>query len=216
MAFNRTYESFTFAVKVLMFGYALSSRGEQRETMRRPLQSAAKHITTVEAHARSGAKIQNALHARAAEAEMAARKEWRMVGTEGPFLSLTDLIEIAGHRYTIWSTSFDLTKTENTPRPLFPDPGGVRGRDVVSSGLYAYSEYVFSPLEVLGSRISGRSESTQWQCQRRRIWGPMVTLALGGKVAFGRKGREKVAEKEICRRNQAGACRMAGVFTIHP
>ena len=106
--FNKSYESFNFAVRVLMYSYVLASCSEERGQMWCPLQSAVKHITTVEAHSRLGARVQYLLHPKVAEAEMTVRREWHRVGTEDPTLSLAALVEIVGQRYSIWPTVLDL------------------------------------------------------------------------------------------------------------
>ena len=56
--FNLSDESFNFAARVLMYGYVLASCSEERNDIWRPLQSAMKHITSVEAHTRSGTRAQ--------------------------------------------------------------------------------------------------------------------------------------------------------------
>ena len=104
--FNRSYESFDFAVRVLMYGYVLSSCEEERGDMWRPMQSAAKHIA--KPHSRAGARIQQWIHPRVADAEMTVRREWQLIGAEGPSLSLAVLIELVSRRYSIWQLVLDL------------------------------------------------------------------------------------------------------------
>ena len=62
MYFSRPNGSFNFAAMVLMYGYVLASCADERGAMWRPLQYAAKHITTAEARTRSGTRIQQWLH----------------------------------------------------------------------------------------------------------------------------------------------------------
>ena len=117
--FNKSGEAFNFAVRVLMYGYVLASCADDREAMWCPLQSAIKHITTVEQHSRSGAKVSWGLHQKVAEAEMTVRKEWHRIGTEDPSLSLAALIELVSQRYSIWPTVLDLQTSAGKGRDQY-------------------------------------------------------------------------------------------------
>lgn len=86
--------------------------------MLRPFQSDVKHIATVEERAMEGARIQQWLHPRVADAAMTVRREWRRVCIEGPTLPLAALIELVGRRYSIWPAPLDLQQTVTRQRRI--------------------------------------------------------------------------------------------------
>ena len=106
--FNKNNDTFNHSVKILMYGYVLVSCADNREAMWCPLQSAMKHITTVENQSRIAARLGAGLNSKIAEAEMTVRREWREVGQAEPSFSLATVIELVCQRHSIWPSALEL------------------------------------------------------------------------------------------------------------
>ena len=106
--FSKNNDTFNHSVKVLMYGYVLISRTDNKDAMWCTLQSATKHITTVENHSRAAARVSTGLNSKLAEAEMAVRREWREVGQAEPSFFLFTVIELVCQRHSIWPKTLEL------------------------------------------------------------------------------------------------------------
>ena len=105
-----------------MSGYVLVSCADERGVIWRPTQSAIKNLTAAANQPRADSRATTGLHPRITEAEMALRRERHAVGQAGPSLSLAALIELVGHRHSIWPTVLDLRPF--TQRPWQDVKGG--------------------------------------------------------------------------------------------
>ena len=145
--FMETSETFIYAVKVLMHTYVLVSCADSRDTMWCPLQSALKHILTVEQQSRAASRAIGGLRPRITEAEMSVRREWHSIGQAEPSLSLAALIELVGQRHSVWPILSEL-------KPLMPRDRGSRDKGkgkgntelFVSRNFYFYRVFRFSTL----------------------------------------------------------------------
>ena len=125
--FTKSTDAFIFTVKLLMYSYALASCGDERADMWRPLQSAIKHITAVEAHSRAAARSHHGLHLRIAEAEMAVRREWHAIGQAEPTLNLATIIELVSQRHSIWPIVSELKSVQSRLDRQHPPMVGCTG-----------------------------------------------------------------------------------------
>ena len=113
--FTKSAESFIFEIRLLMYGYTLASCADEREHMWCPLQAAVRHITTVENHLRSAARVSQGLHPEISDAEMSVRREWHAVGQAEPSLSLAAIIELVCQRHSIWPSVLELRPVNKQP-----------------------------------------------------------------------------------------------------
>ena len=131
--FLASAEVFGHAVRVLMHGYALVSMSDEPGNEWRGLESALKHVSTVENYTRANAKAGSSMLPRIMEAESSVRSEWTKLGQSDPGVSLSAIIDIVAQRHAIWPLISEFTshnkvkggkgKSTQRQQPWYPNKG---------------------------------------------------------------------------------------------
>ena len=108
--FSVSGATFVHAIRLLMYGYTLASRQDEKDAEWLPLEVAMLYIAFIDKLVRLDSKGNNTYRARIMETEQTVRKEWFRAAQENPGLTLGEIIVAAQNKTAnLWPMQSELT-----------------------------------------------------------------------------------------------------------